>query len=104
VNQVALTGLVLLGRGATADLKETMMKIETGHPITGDVKLVEATGVRFVTDEGRCLFEVACMEDGHSIEITANDMCKVDGVIYDRVITVRPRYSNQIIVGLVPYE
>jgi DNA-directed RNA polymerase subunit N (RpoN/RPB10) len=34
------------------------LHIETVHPITNDVDILAAKGVRFVTDDGRTMFEV----------------------------------------------
>ena len=80
------------------------LHIETGYPVTADAKRLGATTVRFVTEDGRGMFEVSAGKDGRSIEIRGVGAAKVDGVIYSERLDVRPHVSNSITVMVRPYE
>lgn len=81
-----------------------MLHIETGHPVTADAKRIEGTTVRFVTEDGRTMFEIRANNDGRSIEVSAVDTTKVGGLIYDGTLALRPRSANSITVGVSLYE
>ena len=70
------------------------LHIETGHPITNDVDILAAKGVRFVTDDGRTMFEVHIGQDGRSIEIS--------GVRASLVAC--PNASNSLTIRTLPYD
>jgi hypothetical protein len=44
------------------------LHIETGHPVTADAKRLEEKTVRFVTEDGRAMFEVSACKDGRGSE------------------------------------
>ena len=72
------------------------LHIETGHPVTADVRKLEATTVRFVTEDGRCMFEVTAGKDGRSIDVMAVEMTKIDGTIYEARLMVLPNVTNSV--------
>jgi acyl-CoA thioesterase len=74
------------------------LRIETGHPVTADVVKLDAQFVRFVTDNGRCMFEVHACRDGRSIEVRCVETTKVDGVIYNNLMAVEPDSSNGVTI------
>lgn len=80
------------------------LHIETGHPVTADAKKLAETTVRFVTEDGRSMFEVSACKDGRGIEVRAVEMTKVDGVVYAGLIDVRPNVANSITVRVRPYD
>lgn len=80
------------------------MKISTGHPVSADEVIHDFKTVRFLTDEGRPMFEVSIGSDGRSIEVRGVDCYKFDGAIYTEALEVRPRYSNGIEIRTIKYE
>ena len=72
------------------------LKIQSGHPVTDDVQDVEGQFVRFMTEDGRAMFEVHAGKDGRSIEVRAIQATKVDGVIYDTILNICPKSSNAV--------
>jgi hypothetical protein len=80
------------------------LHIETGHPVTADAKPLAEKTVRFVTEEGRAMFEVSAGKDGRSIEVRGVGTTKVDGVIYTERLDVRPHVSNSITVMVRQYD
>lgn len=81
------------------------LHIETGHPLTGDdAKWLEVGAVRFVTEDGRTMFEVKAGKDGRSLEIRAVDTTRVDGVLYAGLLDVRPIVANSIRVFVRRYD
>ena len=80
------------------------LHIETGHPLTVDVKKLDAKAVRFVTDDGRCMFEVTTGKDGRSIEVRAVETTKVGGAIYESLLDVRPNVANSVTILTRRYE
>jgi hypothetical protein len=80
------------------------LSIETGHVVTKDIARVDATAVRFVSSDGRTMFEVSARDDGRSIEVRGVDACMVDGILYASSIDVRPFVGNCIAVMVRKYE
>jgi hypothetical protein len=80
------------------------LHIETGHPVTADVKKLDAKVVRFVTDDGRCMFEVTAGTDGRSIEVRAVETAKVGGTIYKNLLDVRPNVANSVTILTRRYD
>lgn len=80
------------------------MKIATGHPVTADEAVHDFKEVRFLTDDGRAIFEVRIGEDGRSIEVRGVDSYKFDGVIYSEHIEIRPRYANGVEIRTLPHD
>ncbi len=72
------------------------MKIETGHPVSADVAPVAGDRVRFVTDDGRTIFEVTCGKDEHSIDVRGVNTFKVGKVVYDGCLDIRPQCGNAV--------
>ena len=72
------------------------LHIETGHPVSADVEQVPGNTVRFVTEDGRAMFEVSCGKDGRSIEVRGVESTKVSGEIYSNLIDVRPNVANSV--------
>lgn len=72
------------------------MHIETGHPVTKDVEPVNGHAVRFIAEDGRCMFEVRCGKDGRSLEVSAIDTCKVDGRLYSSSLAICPNAANSV--------
>ena len=69
--------------------------IETGHPITNDVDILAAKGVRFVTDDGRTMFAVHIGQDGRFIEITG---------VYNSSLVACPNASNSLTIRTLLYD
>lgn len=80
------------------------LKIETGHPVSGDVKPVEGNRIRFVAEDGQTMFEVTAGKDGRSIEVRAVDTCRVDGVLYNGIIEIHPLCGNSIEIRTQKYQ
>ena len=79
------------------------LHIETGHYSTKDVQTLPANSVRFVTDNGKTMFEVHIGQDGQSIEVRAVVFVKVDDTLYGSRLAVCPNASNSITVRTVTY-
>jgi hypothetical protein len=80
------------------------LHIETGHPITNDVDILAAKSVRFVTDDGRTMFEVHIGQDGRSIEIRGVDVTKVEDLIYSSSLVACPNASNSLTIRTLLYD
>ncbi len=80
------------------------MRIESGHPVTADVRKIEGRAVRFVSDDGKTVFEVIANADGTSIEVRSVEAFKVDGQIYGGLLDVRPVCANVVEVRARRYE
>ena len=80
------------------------LHIETGHPVTEDTKKLKEKTVRFVSDDGRTMFEVSACKDGRGIEIRGVDVTTIGGVVYSNLIDVRPNVANSITVRVRPYD
>lgn len=80
------------------------MRIETGHPITGDVAEVAGRCVRFVGEDGQTMFEVSVGKDGKSLEVRSVENAKVAGVLHGTILHVIPNASNSVTVAVVPYD
>ncbi len=80
------------------------MKIATGHPVSADQVIHDFKEVRFLTDDGRPIFEVRIGADGRSIEVRGVDSYKHDGTIYTEALEIRPRYANGVEIRTLPYE
>lgn len=79
------------------------MKIQSGHPIMGDAKDVEGKFVRFIDDDGRCLFEVHILDE-HSLEIRGCETHKVGDQIHTEALSIETRYANSFYVRTLPYK
>ncbi len=80
------------------------MKIQTGMKLMNDVEPVAGKCVDFVTDDDRIAFSVRIGKDGRSLEISAGDNYKVNGVLYSTSILVAPNVTNSITVSTKPYD
>lgn len=80
------------------------MKIQTGHPVMGNVEDVQGASVRFIDDEGRCLFEVQICKDGASLEVRGVDSHMVGDEVHVTSLTIEPKYSNCVVVRTLPYD
>lgn len=80
------------------------MKLETGHPVTGDAKPIDGQIVRFIAEDGRCMFEVSVNKDGRSIEVRAVELYKVKDRLYEARIMIEPHVSNSITIRTPRYE
>jgi hypothetical protein len=80
------------------------LHIETGHPITDDVDILAAKSVRFVTDNGRAMFEVHIGQDGRSIDIRGVDVTKVEDLIYSSSLVACPNASNSLTIRTLLYD
>jgi len=80
------------------------LHIETGHPITDDVDILAAKSVRFVTDNGRTMFEVHIGQDGRSIDIRGVDVTKVEDLIYSSSLVACPNASNSLTIRTLLYD
>ena len=81
-----------------------MLHIETGHPITKDVQHLDAKGVKFVTEDGRTMFEVHAGKDGTSIEVRGVDVTRVENVLYDSKLAACPNASNSLTIRVCRYD
>lgn len=80
------------------------LRMFTGHSVTHDEKEIEGRSIRFKTEDGRCMFEIRCGDDGRSIEVMAVDVCKVGDVLFDTRLTISPRVTNHVIVKTSEYN
>ena len=80
------------------------LHIESGHPVTADVEQVAGNSVRFVTEDGRTMFEVRAGDDGRSIEVRAVEVTKHGGVIYDGMLLIEPRSANGVNLRTAKYR
>jgi hypothetical protein len=80
------------------------LHIETGHPITNDVDILAAKTVRFVTDNGKTMFEVHIGQDGRSIEIRGVEVTKVEDLIYSSSLVACPNASNSLTIRTLLYD
>lgn len=80
-----------------------MMKIATGHPVSDDEIIHDFKEVRFLTDDGKPVFEVSIGEDGRSIEVRGVNTYTFDGSIYTEALEIRPRYTNSVEIRTVLY-
>lgn len=78
------------------------LHFETGHPVSCDVKPVDAKTVRVVNEEGRCLFEIS-IGGLRTIEIVGVEMVKVDGVVCGSQLLARPRATNVLEISVAEY-
>lgn len=74
------------------------LHIETGDTVTADNERVEGNSVRFVTEDGRTMFEVSAGTDGRSLEVRAVDSTRVNGEVFDARLEVLPNVTNSITV------
>lgn len=72
------------------------MKIATGHRVTKDQLIHEFDTVRFLAEDGRCMFQVSIGDDGKSIEVMGVDSYKADDQLFDSTLAVEPRAANLI--------
>ena len=81
-----------------------MLHIETGHPVTKDVQTLPHTGVRFVADDGKTMFEVHMGKDGRSIEVRGVDCTRVEEILYSSSLAACPNASNSLTIRVLPYD
>lgn len=55
-----------------------------------------ADRVKFVTEDGKTVFEVSVNEDGRSINVRGVDVCRFDGGIYIEALVIEPKVSNSV--------
>ncbi len=79
------------------------LHIETGHALTADAKRIDATDVRFVTEDGRTMFEVRALGGGMGIEVRGIDMTKHGDKIYTSALSIDPLASNCVHVRTQEY-
>jgi hypothetical protein len=72
--------------------------------MSDNVKVVDATEVRFVTDDGRTMFEVRWANDGRSIDVRGVDCSKHGDVMLSESLDLRPICSNMVNVRAVPFK
>jgi hypothetical protein len=80
------------------------LRMTTGHPVTKDVQPVDGNAIRFIAEDGRCMFEVLCGKDGRSLEVRGVELWRVDGHLYGSSIAIYPHASNSVRVEGVAYE
>lgn len=80
------------------------MKIQTGHPVMGNVQDVRGNSVRFINDEGRWLFEVQICKDGTSIQVRGVESHMIGDEIHVNSMTIEPKYSNCVVIRTLPYD
>lgn len=80
------------------------LHIESGHPVMADARRVSGDKVRFVTEDGRTMFEVGVGRDGRSIEVSGVETTKHDGQIYDCWLLVQPIGANRVTIRTVKYK
>ncbi len=84
--------------------EENPLQIEHGEQYTGEeVVKIPGNRVRFVTADGKQVFEIVANPDGHSISVRAIDTFKVGAQLYQPRISVVPECSNSIKVAVTPY-
>lgn len=79
------------------------LRIESGHPVTSDAAPVPGDRVRFMTPDGRCMFEVRVGDDGRSIEVHGVETARVDGVLYSETLLVQPCAWNSVNITTKEY-
>jgi hypothetical protein len=72
------------------------LHMETGHPVSADVAQVAGDQIRFVNQDGRCLFEIRIQDDQASIEVRAVDTHRAGNKINDNVLVIEPKSCNCI--------
>ena len=80
------------------------LRIQVGDYVANEEKTIEGDVIRFVTEDGRAMFDVYIGKDGRSIEVGAPQVTKVDGVIYDSKLEVLPRATNRIVIRTSRYD
>ena len=75
-------------------MKKPKLRLQTGHPVTADVKNIEGDRFRFVDAEDRTVFEVVC-EDGY-LEIRAVEFHTIGNSVHGGGITICPRAGNSV--------
>lgn len=68
------------------------------------MRITEWGDLEVITADGRKMFEVCLGKDARSIDVRAVDVCKVNGVVYNARLEVRPSASNSIRIGTVRYD
>lgn len=80
------------------------MKLQIGMQFIDDIAEFESSRpVRFLTDDGRCVFEVSMHDDG-SLDVRAIDVTNINGVLRDTILQVSPRATNSIVVSTSAYN
>jgi hypothetical protein len=80
------------------------LTMKTGHPVMNNERVIEGDSIRFVTEDGRDMFEVAIGSDGSSLEVRAVDACKVDGELHAGVLEIRPKVANAVVLRTPRYN
>lgn len=78
-------------------------RMETGHPVSADVTVLHGDTVRFVTESGRCQFEVK-MVDEDAIEIIGIETYYGGKRLLGPNIVIEPRSAVAAIVRSKPYS
>jgi hypothetical protein len=81
------------------------MRIETGHTLTQNVKVLDGVKfVRFVVGD-QTAFEVSIDKKAASIEVRSIDCVVHKGTLYDSLkMCVKPNTSNSVTISLLPSE
>lgn len=69
-----------------------------------DVQTLSSKSVRFVTDDGRTMFEVNLGKDGTSIEVRGVDVTRVEGLLYNSSLAACPNASNSLTIRVLPFD
>jgi len=68
----------------------------------GGFSSILAGNLDIITEDGRNLFSIRLNKDG-SIEVSAGDTCKVDGVLLDDQLRIKPIACNMVELRKPPY-
>ena len=80
-----------------------MTRIETGSALTDNLKTLDSDTVRFVSDDGRTMFEVSWNTDGKSIDVRGAETSTHNGVLLSERLDLRLRCANVVTVMARPY-
>ncbi len=65
---------------------------------------IDSDRIDFVAEDGRLMFQVRIGKDGRSLEVSACDVCKVGGTLYNSRLVVEPLVTNAITISTRKYE
>lgn len=80
------------------------LHIEIGNSFQGNVDKVDSDRVRFVTEDGRTMFEVCVSDKPNRIEVRGVESCRIDGVLFSELLTVRPQCANVVKIETIKYN
>lgn len=80
------------------------LHMETGHPVTADVKCIDGDSIRFVTEDHRTMLEVKIIKSGRGIEVRGVEVTKDGSELLSGNIDVRPRANNCVEIRMRPYK